>query len=52
MNHPDNPPTFKGDNGTESWTNVLAASMELVDHTITWSVDTTSEFRFDHEFFI
>ena len=49
MNHPDSPLTFKGDNSTESWIDVSAAFVELIDRAVNWRVETTAGLGFDHK---
>lgn len=52
MNHLDNFPTFRGDNGTECWLDVSATSMELIDRTVSWRVETIEGLGLDHELFL
>ena len=37
LNHSDSPPTFRGDNGKESWIDLTAVTPNLLPKIVSWS---------------
>ena len=48
INAPGSPPTFVGDNGSESWIDVFAVSYGMLEQVINWWVAEESGLGSDH----
>ena len=48
LNHSDSPPTFRGDNGKESWIDWTAVTPNLLPKIVSWRVNEDMEVCSDH----